>query len=276
MNNNSVKTKQTVNIKNFINNKEDLLNLLKVYQYELTDVQMDYLKSVINLEFSVIRDYISDSDRLALSEYEIYDIAALYNIYNRILKILKSHDEVNIFNEDDFYVSTNLFNNSKGIILGIVYNYPKDTIYKKIKYIYLNPIIEDSKYYEEARDILYKKISELDRENYSYSSQTKHNSEAKDYWLRQKKEKIEICYKKIADLQKRIKLNIKNKYELTVINGIIYQIMIDYGLDFDSFKDESTDLIINSNIENTWIEKTETKIIPGKNKIKIYNNIKYI
>ena len=275
MNNNFVNTKQTLNKEFFINNKEDLLNLLKVYQYELTDVQMDYLKSVINLEFSVIRDYISDSDRIALSEYEIYDIAALYNIYNRMLKILKSHDEVNIFNEDDFHVSTNLHNKSKGI-LGILYNYPKDTIYKKIKYIYLSPIIEDSKHYEEARNILYKKINELDRENYSYSSQGKHNFEAKDYWLRQKKEKIEICYKKIADLQKRFKLNIKNRYELTVINGIIYQIMIDYGLDFDSFKDESTDLIINSNIENTWIEKTETKIIPGKNKIKIYNNIKYI
>ena len=52
--------------------------------------------------------------------------------------------------------------------------------------------------------------------------------------------------------------------------------MLDYGLDFDSFKDEFSNLIINANTENTWIEKTETKIIPGKNKIKIYNNIKYI
>lgn len=156
MNNNLVNSQLTFNKGSFINNKEDLLNLLKVYQYELTNVQMDYLTSVINLEFSVIRDYISDSDRVALSEYEIYDIAALYNVYNRILNILANHDEVNIFNKDDFHVSTNLFNNSKGI-LGIIYKYPKDTIYKKIKYIYLYPIIEDNKHYEEARDVLYKK-----------------------------------------------------------------------------------------------------------------------
>lgn len=275
MNNNLANIKQTLNKGIIINNKDELLNLLKIYQYELTNIQMDYLISVINLEFSVIRDYINKSDRVTLSEYEIYDIAALYNIYNRILNIIKDNEKVNIFNEDSFHISTNLFNDSKGI-MGIIYKYPKDTIYKKIKYIYLNPIIENNKHYEEAIDILYKKINELDKEKYLYSSQGKHNSDAKDYWCRQKKERIELCHKKIAELEKRIKLNIKDRYEFTVINEIIYQIMLDYGLDFDSFKDESSNLIINANTENTWIEKTQTKIIPGKNKIKIYNNIKYI
>lgn len=57
---------------NKLETKEKLLELLKRYRGILANSMIDYLNSLVELEFSVIREYISDSDRKALAELEIY------------------------------------------------------------------------------------------------------------------------------------------------------------------------------------------------------------
>lgn len=42
---------------------------------------INYLNSLINLEFSVIQDNISNSDRITLFELEVYKRIAMYNVY---------------------------------------------------------------------------------------------------------------------------------------------------------------------------------------------------
>ena len=54
------------NIRNRINTKEELVKLLKSYEDTLSIQMVDYLKSLIDLEFSVVRDNISDKDRVVL------------------------------------------------------------------------------------------------------------------------------------------------------------------------------------------------------------------
>ena len=74
---------------NKVNTKKELTELLKKYEGILSASMIDYLNSLIGLEFSVVRAHISDSDRLALSDLDIYNRIAIYNVYNRALNIFK-------------------------------------------------------------------------------------------------------------------------------------------------------------------------------------------
>lgn len=57
---------------NFISTKEELIELLKKYKGILNSSIIEYLNYLIELEFSVIKDYIGEEERLALSELELY------------------------------------------------------------------------------------------------------------------------------------------------------------------------------------------------------------
>ena len=72
---------------NKVNTKEELIELLKGYKGVLKDSMVNYLNSLIELEFSVVREYIDNDDRKALSELELYKRIAIYNIYNRALNL---------------------------------------------------------------------------------------------------------------------------------------------------------------------------------------------
>ena len=74
--------------------KEDLLKLLKAYRGILNKNMIDYLTSLINLEFSVVRDYISETDRKALADLEVYKKIAIYNIFKR--KVSKNDNKKNL------------------------------------------------------------------------------------------------------------------------------------------------------------------------------------
>ena len=78
------------NIRNRINTKEELVKLLKSYEDILSIQMVDYLKSLIDLEFSVVRDNISDKDRVVLSELHIYRRVSMYN---------SCHMKIYIFNK---------------------------------------------------------------------------------------------------------------------------------------------------------------------------------
>ncbi len=68
--------------------KKDLLKLLETYKGVLNKTMIDYLNSLINLEFSVVRNYISETDRKVLAELNIYKQIATYNICKRIKNYL--------------------------------------------------------------------------------------------------------------------------------------------------------------------------------------------
>lgn len=52
----------------------------------------EYLNSLIELEFSVIRDYISKEEREVLSDLKVYKEIAIYNIFARAEKLLQEND----------------------------------------------------------------------------------------------------------------------------------------------------------------------------------------
>ena len=68
--------------------KEELKETLKMYKGILTNPIADYLNSLLELEFSVVRDYIDDTNRSTLANLDIYKRIAQYNIYIRALNIM--------------------------------------------------------------------------------------------------------------------------------------------------------------------------------------------
>ena len=63
---------------NRIKTKEELLESLKEYKGLLKEYIFNYLESLIELDFSVIKENINYTDRKALSELEIYKNIAIY------------------------------------------------------------------------------------------------------------------------------------------------------------------------------------------------------
>ena len=85
-----------------LNTREDLIKLLKNYKSILSNKVINYLESLIELEFSVIKNNIDINDRIVLSELEIYKKIAIYNIYNKALKIFNENSQnLDIFFNQD-------------------------------------------------------------------------------------------------------------------------------------------------------------------------------
>lgn len=72
--------------------KKELKHSLVAYKKILTNSIFDYLNSILELEFSVLKKNISDDERKLLTELSIYREIAIYNIYNRALKLIKEID----------------------------------------------------------------------------------------------------------------------------------------------------------------------------------------
>ena len=87
-----IRVTNIINKKNQIKEREELLNLLKNYKTILNKPIYDYMSALIELDVSVIKDYISDDERSILAELEIYNEAARYNIYNRTIKLFKQEE----------------------------------------------------------------------------------------------------------------------------------------------------------------------------------------
>lgn len=74
------------------NTKASLKCLLETHKNTLSKEIYDYLNSLIELEFSVVEEYLSKSDIDKISDTSLYYNVALYNIYLRIMNIIHSLD----------------------------------------------------------------------------------------------------------------------------------------------------------------------------------------
>lgn len=74
------------------NTKASLKCLLETHKNTLSKEIYDYLNSLIELEYSVVEEYLSKSDIDKISDTSLYYNVALYNIYHRIMNIIRSLD----------------------------------------------------------------------------------------------------------------------------------------------------------------------------------------
>ena len=72
--------------------KGELILTLKEYKGIFSQSIYSYLYALINNEFSVVRNYISNEDREVLSRLNIFNKISMYNINKRALDIFKKFD----------------------------------------------------------------------------------------------------------------------------------------------------------------------------------------
>lgn len=270
---------------NKVNTKEELIELLKGYKGVLKDSMVNYLNSLIELEFSVVREYIDNDDRKALSELELYKRIAIYNIYNRALNLFnQQNSEFIISGNNDglesLSISTKL--NDRTVQL-FCFDYDEHiscdakvpSCYKtmKIGNISLYQTLEISSELREAQlNRVMNKLEELynQKDPFPLSSSGIYGSPSSQWTYRHMQEINE--YEKIFEqLDNKKELSDDDKREIEITNQAHSMLLEDYGLKNESFEEKENKFLPNS--EKIVLKKTLIKKQPN---LTISNNINYM
>lgn len=271
---------------NKVKTREELLELLKEYRGILAEPMLNYLNSLIGLEFSVIREHISSSDRKALAELEVYKKIAIYNIYNRTQNLFNQQKgEFIIHGNNDglesLSVSTKL---NETIIKLFDFNYCEGPIWldSKIPDGYKTMNIGDVLLFQ-TFDSKESRESELDRvmrtlerlwdERNPYSSRPGVVGGPGSTWAFDHARKIEEYEERFKQLDSKKELSDDDKREIEITRQIHDLLLEDFGLTNESFLEESNQPFANFGEEKTKLEKTLVKEMPN---LVIKNNIRYL
>ena len=246
---------------NKLNSKGELIDLLGKYKNVLNNEIIDYLNSLIELEFSAIRDYISEDDKKILSELEIYKKILIYNIYYRAVNLLIEDDNTSIINAyNGLRISKNDY--SKDIKL-FDFDYCND-----ISEIILHKSVYDESVRKEEMDHILKTLEYLYDEKNPYSSYDDIYGGPDSQWELRHIEKIEEYEKKFKLLDNKILSN-EEQREIAITKKYNDILLEDYGLKEDDFKETKNPYIYDSSKMN----KILIKGLPG---INVKNKIRYI
>ncbi len=266
--------------RNKVNTREELTELLKGYRGILTNPMMEYLNSLIELEFSVIREYIGEDDRKSLSELEIYKRIAIYNIYNRALNLFNEKEiKYNFFgNEDGFEglaISVPLNDNKNVKVFNFDYKEWKATKipdeYKtmKIGTISLYQSLESQELRDAELNRVMSKLERLYDARNPYPSRRGVVGGPGHQWAYAHAQEIAKYEKKLTELDSKKELNDMDKREIEITNQIRNLLLEDYGLTNKSFEEE-VKLVFSR--EKSALQKVLVK----QPNLSILNHIKYI
>lgn len=264
-----------------VNTKEELLQLLKDYKVILNNQVIDYLESLINLDFSVIRENIDDKSKEALSELEIYKRIAIYNIYNRAINIFTQSNIPLIItgNEEGFESlsisvpiedrNIKIFDFKYGEQKSLNYKIPEEYKTMKIGSINLYQKIENKELRIQELKRIIDKIERLYGTQNPYQYHPKKVGGSYVKWKIERQKEIEKYQKMLDKIDSHNVLTEIDIKEIEIMNKAHDLLLEDYGLTNDSFED---DVSITSKCSNN-LQKTLIKRQPN---ITITNNIEYI
>ena len=264
-----------------VNTKEELLQLLKDYKVILNNQVIDYLESLINLDFSVIRENIDDKSKEALSELEIYKRIAIYNIYNRAINIFtQSNMPLIITGNDEGFESLSIsvpiedrnikiFDFKYGEQKSLNYKIPDEYKTMKIGSINLYQKIENKELRIQELKRIIDKIERLYGTQNPYQYHPKKVGGSYVKWKIERQKEIEKYQKMLDKIDNHNELTEFDIKEIKIMNKAHDLLLEDYGLTNDSFED---DVSITSKRSNN-LQKTLIKRQPN---ITITNNIEYI
>ena len=240
----------------------------------------EYLDSLIELEFSVIRDYISDKDRKVLSELELYRKVLIYNIYNRALKIFKeSERNLEISGSDDGIEGLRVYANiGENSVKLFDFDYRNREIRKPGDEIKIPNTLELSIFQSlDDEEVRKEEVNRILRDlQYLYEEDNPYRFQASpakfggpdSRWAIAHSDKIHDYETKFKELEGKV-LSEEEKLEVEITNEFYDLMLDDYGLDGRSFRN----LKHPSSYGRTKLEKTLVKRMPGVN---INREIKYL
>lgn len=268
--------------------KEELKLLLESYKKILSKEIIEYLNSLIELEFSVIKDYIALNNREILTELSIYRYASIYNIYNRSIKLIKEHNlplEINRFDKP-IDVTKNSLNlsfvtRSKKRINVFEYDYTYHSPYKNnIPEYYYNrnlggitiyQTLESKDRKEEEINLILEKLEKLYDKDIPI--RTLIEEELIGYNTPfENKVKIGLLEKRFTELDCKKELTTEDREEIKITNYTAKILLDDMGLKEEDFIVDKEDLF-NMSKEFTNLEETKVKKLTN---LEIKRKIKYI
>ena len=264
-----------------VNTKEELLQLLKDYKIILNSQVIDYLESLINLDFSVIKENIDDKSKKALSELEIYKRIAIYNIYNRAINLFtQSNMPLIITGNDEGFESLSIsvpiedrnikiFDFKKSKQKSLNYKIPDEYKTMKIGSINLYQKIENKELRIQELKRIINKIEMLYGTQNPYQYHPKKVGGSYVKWKIERQKEIEKYQKMLDKIDSHNELTEFDIKEIKIMNKAHDLLLEDYGLTNDSFED---DVSITSKRSNN-LQKT---LIKRQSNITITNNIEYI
>ena len=264
-----------------VNTKEELLQLLKDYKIILNSQVIDYLESLINLDFSVIKENIDDKSKKALSELEIYKRIAIYNIYNRAINLFTQSNMPLIItgNEEGFESlsisvpiedrNIKIFDFKYGEQKSLNYKIPEEYKTMKIGSINLYQKIENKELRIQELKRIIDKIERLYGTQNPYQYHPKKVGGSYVKWKIERQKEIEKYQKMLDKIDSHNVLTEIDIKEIEIMNKAHDLLLEDYGLTNDSFED---DVSITSKRSNN-LQKT---LIKRQSNITITNNIEYI
>lgn len=261
-----------------IDTRDELLERLNLYKGILSDHVVEYLNSIIELDFSVLKEYLSIEEINALSELDIYKRAAIYNIYNRALKtVQKNSEKLRIYGNEYGVPGLNIFMPLKTKNARVFsYNYgespkirekvPEGYTTKNLGNISLYQVLENDGLRQIELERIMKKLENLYDESKNLSFLEKKNA-AYVFALTQEIERYERMF---TELDSRHGLTDEEKVMMETTNIIHDAFLDDYSLSHKKFDDESK--TYNKKSESK-MEKTLVKKMPN---LIVKDNIKYL
>lgn len=264
---------------NKVSSKEELLKLLNNYSGILNKGIINYLKSLINLEFSVIKDYISDTERISLSELEIYKKIAIYNIYNKAISLFSEDDKIVVSGNNDGLERLTIYKTlSEKRIKLFDFNYsegnnsfkeriPKGYRTTRIGNVTLFKSIDNADKREAELTRVMNILDKLyEEENpYSYNSNVYGGPAAN--WSYNHCQKIKEYEELFKELDEKKELSEDEKKEIEITSKYNELLLNDFGLTNNDFNTQ------NEFGNRSELNKKYIKTLPN---LTIVNNIKYL
>ena len=227
--------------------KEELQETLKMYKGILTNPIADYLNSLLELEFSVVKDYIDDTNRKALANLDIYKRIAQYNIYMRALNILresglsyKRKDENNNLSVITSLEFRNIelfaFDYSNGLDNSSIVQ--EGVVTKRIGDIFLYKALEDEKIREKELEKVMYKLESLGNAKNPYRLNPYIYGGPASYWEIKREREIREYETLRKELEHQKELSDDEKKEIEITNKVYEMLLEDYGLTNNSTDEE--------------------------------------
>lgn len=270
-----------------VETKEELLESLEKYKGILSVPMIEYLNSLIELEFSVVRENIGEQDRCALSQLDIYRSVAIYNIYNRAKNLLCEMGDTlkiegNEHGREVLYVDLPLLNGTVQLYefdyrsaLSVNCNIPNGYRSSRVGQIWLYQTVEDKEKREEELSRVLTTLNKLYDEKNPYSSRPAVAGGPRPMWEMQHRQMIRDYEQQWKALEGREILSEDEKKAIEWSNRVYDKITEDYGLTESDFK-EMMKKGIPTYYELTHpnkLEKLLTKEQPG---LRIVRKITYL
>lgn len=259
--------------------KEELIDLLKKHRGILTNSILDYLNSLVELEFSVVRKNISTEEREILSELEIYKKIATHNIYHRALQLLEQQKQpLDIDNNGRLEISVQLENRRVELFsfdyqnrISLRENIPDEYKTMKIGTVSLYRSLQNEDLREKEINRVLRKLESLHASHNPYPHRHSVVGGLDFYWERQHKERIKELEKKLTELESKKELTEVDKKEIELTNDIHQLLLADYGLTNEDFEERKMTKFTSAEIDR--MNKTLVKKLPN---LTVVDQIHYL